>query len=516
MSEARILVVDDEPDVCELVADWLAQEGEWTVDYTTEPLRALEQVGRSGYDLMVTDLCMPQMHGLDLARQARGICPDLTVIGITGYASIDSSVEALRQGFVDYLQKPFRVEDLRAAVYRALCRRKEIDLSEDSADQVTHDNALLAATNDDMAKRLELVSRELTVMQQRLAGQVADFEVRCNAADMLDGQRDIHQLLGMALVMLRDQLPAEQYAVALLQRKPARVTVAASIEDEEVVLTVAEQELSQGVMRAVLKRGQPALIEDLSDSAVMGDAEKWIERQGSLLVLPLIGNTRTQAVALIRREETGMAFSTIEVRRALRLGGEIGHAIEVAKTIDHQRAEALTCLKMMADGIQQDDVPLQGGHNRRVTHGVRSIARRLGLEESRIEVLETAARLHDIGKLLLPPELLARSDSLDEQAIEQWQSHAERGWMILKPLEFLDEAVDLIRYHHNPEQWDDDPPVEQQILAAVECYDELTHDGVHGPALPHEDAMAAVRALFDGAVSPPVMRALEQRNAVSH
>jgi len=514
MAEARILVVDDEPDVCEMVADWLAEESEWTVDYTTEPLRALEQVGRNGYDLMVTDLRMPEMHGLDLARQARGISPDLTVIGITGYASIDSSVEALRLGFVDYLQKPFRVEDLRSAVYRALCRRNEISDSESAADEVTHDNALLASTNEDLAKRLELVSRELTLMQQRLAGQVADFEIRCNAADTLDGQRDIHQLLGMALVMLHEQLPADQYAVALLRRNPDRVTVTATIEDEEIVLQVAERELSQGVMRAVLKRGQPALIEDLSGSAVLGDAEKWVKRQGALLVLPLVGNSRTQAVALIRRDETGMAFSTIEVRRALQLGGEIGHAIEVAKTIDHQRAEALTCLKMMADGIKQDN--LDAGHNRRVTQGVRSIARQLGLDEPRIEMLETAAQLHDIGKLLLPPELLAKSGSLDEQEMEQWQSHTERGWMLLKPLEFLDEAVDLIRYHHNPEQWNDDPPVEQQILAAVECYDELTHDGVHGSALPHEDAMAAVRAIFDSAVSPPVLRALQQRNAVNY
>ncbi|MBN2584388.1 MAG: response regulator [Planctomycetes bacterium] len=513
MSEARILVVDDEAEVCELVADWLAEEGEWVVDYTTEPLRALEQVGQATYDLMVTDLCMPEMHGLDLARQARGLCPNLSVIGITGYASLDSSVDALRQGFVDYIQKPFRVDDLRTAVYRALANRSEQSHGESAADEVTHDNAVLAAANDDLNKRLQLVSRELTAMQQRLAGQVANMEIRCTAADQLDGQRDPQQILGMGLVMLREQLPAEEHVIVLLQKQPPQMTALATIEDEEIVIRCQQRQLARGVLRAVLKRGMPALIEDLSDSPVLGDVEQWITAQGSLLLLPLIGNSRTQAIALVRRSETGTAFTIVETRRALAVCGELGKAIEIAKTIGHQQGEVFACLKQMADSTEGDG-PM-AGHARRVTQLARDIARRLSLDEGRVQVLEVAARLHDIGKVLLPPEVRSRNGRLSDEEMVLWQSHAERGWAMLRPLGFLEEAVELIHYHHNPEQWDADAPLEQQILAASEAYDELTHDGVHGVGLAHDDAMAAVRALYDDAVDADVLGILNQCAALS-
>jgi putative nucleotidyltransferase with HDIG domain len=513
MAEARILVVDDEADVCELVADWLAEEAEWTVDYTTEPLRALEQIGQVDYDLMVTDLRMPQMHGLELARQARSLRPGLGVIGITGFASLDSSVDALRQGFIDYIQKPFRVDDLRAAVCRALAHRAQAGRGEAAADEMTHENAVLAAANEDLSKRLELVSRELTLMQQRLAGQVANLEIRCEAADQFDGQRDLQQILGMGLVMLRRQLPGNEHAIVLIHKQPPQMTALAMIENDEIVIRRQQQNLERGVLRAVIKRGMPALIEDLSDSPLVGDIEQWIELHGSLLLVPLIGNSRTQAIAMVRRQETGAAFSVVETRRAMAVCAEIGKAIEIAKTIGHQQTEVFEFLKRIADNT--DGEGPMSGHSRRVTHLARDMARRLGLDENRVQNLEVAARLHDIGKTLLPIDLRCRRGRLNEQDMRLWQTHAERGWAMLAPLGFLDNAVDLIRYHHNPELWGDEPAAEQQILAACEAYDELTHDGVYGDGLSHDDAMAAVKALFEDSIGPDILGCLSHCAAFS-
>ena len=364
MPEAAILVVDDEQEICELLADWLTQDGQWSVDYTTEPRRALEQVSQGGYDLMITDLCMPQMDGLSLAREACGLCPNLGVIAITGYGSISSSVEALRLGAADYLQKPFRGEDVRAAVFRALAARGQAapaaEADESAADQMTRDNAALAARNEELAKRLELVSRDLTLLQQRLAGHVADLEMRCDAADLLEGQRRVDQIVGTALMVLRKRLPGVEHAIALLERRPARFTALATIDGDDVVMRLAEEPLSRGLLRAVLKRSQPAMIEDLASSAVLGDVKDWITCQGSLLVLPFVGNGRVRAVAIIRRSETGMAFGTREVQRILPLCLEVGRALDVAQAMNRQQTHIFECLKQIAQVSYQPDAGYLG------------------------------------------------------------------------------------------------------------------------------------------------------------
>ncbi len=498
MPDAAILIVDDEKEICELLADWLTQDGQWSVDYTTEPRRALEQVSQGGYDLMITDLRMPQMDGLALAREARGLQPDLGVIAITGYGSISSSVEALRLGAADYLQKPFRVEDVRAAVFRALANRGQAasasteddesltEAGESAADQITHDNAVLSARNAELAKRLELVSRDLTLLQQRLAGHVADLEMRCDVSDLLEGQRRVDQIVGTALMVLRKRLPGAEHAIALLERRPARVTALATIDGADVVMNLAEHPLSRGLLRAVLKRSQPALIEDLATSAVLGDVKKWITCQGSLLVLPLVGNGRVRAVAIVRRDETGTAFGTNEVQRILPLCLEVGRALDVAQAMNRQQQHTFECLKQIAESPEQGEA---SGHARRLTHCVVALGREIGLPEDRIDVLKQAAALHDIGGIFNGPE------------------HGERGWLLLRPLRFLRDAAELIRTHHGVVASPDVSLAEQQVLAAAEGYDELTHDGPHGPAQRPDEALATLRRAC--AFNDDILRAMK-------
>jgi len=123
---AKILVVDDEPEMAESTRLTLERRGH-EVAVTTEGGRALELVAADLPDLVVTDLRMPGLDGLQLleALQSRGL--DVPVIVLTGYASVDSAVEAMRKGAVDYLAKPFVPEELLLRVERALTWRHLAD-----------------------------------------------------------------------------------------------------------------------------------------------------------------------------------------------------------------------------------------------------------------------------------------------------------------------------------------------------------------------------------------------------
>lgn len=119
----RILILDDEADMLETCRRILAAAGHESIA-TTDPHEALELLERERPDLLLTDLRMPSMDGIDLLRRAHEIDPSLPVIMLTAYATIESAVATVREGAFDYLAKPFTLDQLVVSVERALAQRR--------------------------------------------------------------------------------------------------------------------------------------------------------------------------------------------------------------------------------------------------------------------------------------------------------------------------------------------------------------------------------------------------------
>jgi CheY-like chemotaxis protein/anti-anti-sigma regulatory factor len=120
----RLLVVDDEDSVRVTTAAILEQEG-YAVETASDGREALEKVAHGGFDLVLTDLRMEDMDGITLLHELQTKYPQLVTIVLTGYATIESSIDALRQGVYDYLVKPCVVDDLKRTVRRALEHREQ-------------------------------------------------------------------------------------------------------------------------------------------------------------------------------------------------------------------------------------------------------------------------------------------------------------------------------------------------------------------------------------------------------
>ena len=123
MTTPRVLVVDDEPDMVENCARILKRIGYQCLT-ATDPQRALALVETERPDLLLSDLKMPGMDGIELLRRSREIDSALPVILITAFASIESAVAAIKDGAFDYLPKNFSVDQLRVAVERGLRQRE--------------------------------------------------------------------------------------------------------------------------------------------------------------------------------------------------------------------------------------------------------------------------------------------------------------------------------------------------------------------------------------------------------
>ena len=121
---ARVLAVDDEAHIRHAIVRAL-RLNHYAADEAGSGRRALELLGQSPYDILLLDMRMPGMDGIEVMHRARAIQPELLIIVLTGHATLDSAIAAVKLGAVDYLLKPASLHDIAAAVAAALQARQQ-------------------------------------------------------------------------------------------------------------------------------------------------------------------------------------------------------------------------------------------------------------------------------------------------------------------------------------------------------------------------------------------------------
>jgi DNA-binding response OmpR family regulator len=144
----RILIVDDEVAVRDSLHEALSQDG-IVIEEATSGEEALEMLARCPFELVLTDIRMGEVSGLDLLAAIKRRSPDTVVILLTGYASLDSAIQALRQGAHDYLIKPASIHEVRTSVREGLEKRQEAVRRRDLVARLREDILELARDQDE-------------------------------------------------------------------------------------------------------------------------------------------------------------------------------------------------------------------------------------------------------------------------------------------------------------------------------------------------------------------------------
>lgn len=169
----RILIVDDDVDIGDVLLDLISQEGR-IVEVCYDGLAAVRRIQKSPYDLLVLDLVMPGLEGLEVFRYAKKINPDVVVIIITGYASLETAIAAIKEGAYDFIQKPFKLEGFKITVDNAV---EKIRLNKE---------------NRDLLAKLQTAYKELTALKEKSAssGRIASINF------LPSGMPSLHYLYG--------------------------------------------------------------------------------------------------------------------------------------------------------------------------------------------------------------------------------------------------------------------------------------------------------------------------------
>jgi signal transduction histidine kinase len=215
----RVLIVDDEESVTITMAAILEMDG-YSVATALRAADALEQIRAEEFDLVLTDLRLDDFDGMDVLAAARGRSPDTVGIVLTGYASMESAVKALREGAYDYMLKPADVEELRATVARGIERRKLGQQLRARVAELEEANRTINELNDGLQDRVAQATAELQARVQDLDEARAELQSGYEKLQELDKLKS--QFLSIASHELKTPITAMSGFVQIAVRRIKR------------------------------------------------------------------------------------------------------------------------------------------------------------------------------------------------------------------------------------------------------------------------------------------------------
>ena len=154
----QILVVDDEPLMCRSLSEVIRRAG-YEVFTANNGYEALEFIQQESISVIITDMNMPKMDGIEVLRQAKVIVPNVAVIMVTGYATVDSAVEAMKYGALDYITKPFSPSRINALIEKAISQVSTYTPQLEIRQSVSHSIVTADPQMLDILDRLQLIAQ---------------------------------------------------------------------------------------------------------------------------------------------------------------------------------------------------------------------------------------------------------------------------------------------------------------------------------------------------------------------
>ena len=450
----RILVADDESDITEVLADILSEQG-YTVETAHDGRAAWDTYRADPFDVVVTDLKMPEMGGIDLLRRVQESGNPTLVVIMTGFATVETAIEALKIGAFDYILKPFKVGELLQIVERAFDRirleAENLHLKEQIA---------LLRLSQAVASSLSLDEVLAIVVESALK------EVNADGVELLfrpPGSRDFSRRLGSG----RDgPFPPVLADVEKLERTLAELPHL-QLSGEDAV-SLLEPGMGTGIrclLSVPLRRGKEFL--GVLNAYAGAPRRSFLPREEKALFV--LGDRAAASL------ENALLYSDLENTFRQTIQG-LALALETKDSYTH-------------------------GHSENVTRLCEATAREMNLGDEFCAMLRQAGILHDIGKIGISSSILNKPHHLTVEEYEIIKSHPRMGKRILEPIHFLKDVVPVVYHHH--ERWDGEGypeglsgesiPLGSRIMLVADTYDAMTSDRAYRSGLPHEAAVVELR-----------------------
>ncbi len=475
----RVLVVDDDPSFAQVVVESIV-DSDIEVVSVEHPLEAIRLVQRQPVDAAVVDLVMPEMDGLELARELRRASPATEIVMLTGHADMHSAIEGIRNELFDYLRKDtLQAARLRRAVRAAIARSE------------------LRAENRSLLVGLKDSTRKLNVLS--------------DLATRLAGEQHVDRVMAQLLATARELLECESVRIMLAERSElGDMTVRSVFGDGEIAMGTRCGP-RDGIATCVLGTGEPLRVELPREHPSY--SRRCDEMPTSLPGMLCAPFERPSVAGVFMAAGRSRAFTEEDLALLASLARQGSVAIENAQAGEENQnffTHTSEMLVSLLDALE----PHYQGHSHTVAVLADMVARRLGLPETERRSIHFAALLHDVGKLRLRGTMVQSARPLSADEVELVRQHPALGVEILRPISKWCGLAPIIHSHH--ERWDGrgyprglagpDIPLGGRIVAVAEAFEAMTRPLPTRPPRSIEEALAEVDAHAGTQFDPVIAR----------
>lgn len=457
LESKHILVVDDEISIAEILSQFLRKKG-YKITTASSGDAALGIIHATDIDLVISDIKMPGMSGVDLLKVIKLERPEIQVLMTTGFPTLDTAIEALKLGAVDYLTKPFHLEEIGEKVKRAFFNRK-----------MEEENLLFSrlVSLHEVTKILSL-TRELDDLHKKFL----DFCIKMVKAD------------GGALFFTTAD---GKLSPALFQGVWTQRAFWLNRHIYSSSLWVANSE-------------EPLVIEQ-GQSPLPGGVHPIPPELSSLIALPLKTPSRTIGVLNLARLPGKERFSSLDLEIINVLSSQASISIENVRLYYNIHDNYLKTIRAFALAVEAKD-EYTHGHSENVMKYTVILAKHMGLSDAEIEHVKYAGLLHDIGKIGISEAILNKAAKLTDGEFSEIKKHPELGARIISDVPFLKSLVPMVLHHHEFYNGLGYPngisgeviPFGARILSVSDAYEAMTSNRPYRKSLPRE---VAFKILFD-------------------
>jgi response regulator RpfG family c-di-GMP phosphodiesterase len=488
----RVLIVDDEKFIRDILADFLGMEG-YIVRTAEDGAAALLELNNAHYDLIISDLKMPRMGGIELLDAIGNTAPNALTVIMTGFGTVETAIDAMKRGAYDYILKPFKVEEVIRVVQRGLEKQR------------------LAAENLRLREALSLYK-----VSEAIAASLSLEEVLATV-----GETAVHELKGDLVSTWLDDGEGGYFERERLVQSPS---VAASVIPPPAAAPAEGHVIASpganGRVGAAFGDFAPRTFVQhyAAHSALLEQGARGVRFFAtppavplvSLVSVPLRMKTRLLGWISVASFTKQKRFNEGNRKLLSIVGSRAAAAIENARLYEDLRATFRQTIEGLARAIDKMD-RYTAGHSERVAMYATYLAIRLGLGAEAIEVVRQSALMHDIGKIGCVMNL-NKPGKLTQDEYEVFKRHPAYGRDILDPIRFLHPLVPGVHLHH--ERWDgrgyplglkgNDVPLMARIISVADTYDAMTSDRAYRRALPHEVAVGEIERCSGSQFDPEV------------
>ncbi len=509
----RILVVDGEPKICHLIEELLKLEG-YRVDVSFSGMEALQMIKENKYQMLLTDLKMPGIGGLELIQKAKELNPEIRTIMMTGYATAETAVQSLRHGVDDYIKEPVNIFELKEIVKQSLYTRQVAMENVQLVKDLQKANREMNIHKHGLAKKVQITGEHLAVANKELVQRINELATINEISRAITSVLDMDELLSLCLKEINEKLKIKHSSIMFVNEKGDGLIVKACHGHRSRQVLGKTQKIDEGVAGRVVTEGKPVLVKDIRRDDRFNKSERPIYETKSFVSAPLIAEGRVFGVINIIDKDSGENFCEADANLLCTIAGQVSIAVENARLYEALEGNCFNMIRSLAASLEAKD-RYTSGHSHRVSEYSTAIANIMGVPDKGKETLRYAALLHDIGKIGISEHILNKAGKLDDSEFNIIKSHPSTGERIMKPLFFLDDAIHHVRGHH--ESFDgggypdglggEDLSLLTRIMTVADSFDAMTSERTYRPLMNTSKAVSELKRVAGKQFCPEVVDA---------